>query len=135
GAQQQRLDAAVDCLPGRASHRVVVIAPAMRTIGTSDLRIFPLCLGGNPFGWTADEAATFDILDAFVEGGGNFIDTADSYVSWIPGGKGGESETLIGRWMASRKARDRVVIATKVGGLEGLKNLKPQTIATAAEAS
>ncbi|HLT31081.1 MAG TPA: aldo/keto reductase [Myxococcaceae bacterium] len=107
----------------------------MRTIGTSDLRIFPLCLGGNPFGWTADEAATFDILDAFVEGGGNFIDTADSYVSWIPGGKGGESETLIGRWMASRKARDRVVIATKVGGLEGLKNLKPQTIATAAEAS
>jgi aryl-alcohol dehydrogenase-like predicted oxidoreductase len=106
----------------------------MRNIGTSDLRVFPLCLGGNSFGWTADESATFEILDAFTAAGGNFVDTADSYVSWIPGGKGGESETLIGRWMASRNARDRLIIATKVGGLPG-SNLKPQTIAASADAS
>src|SRR5690606_20754256 len=118
-AEQQRLDADVDRAARRASHRGVVIAVGMRTIGKSDLSIYPLCLGGNPFGWTADETATFQILDAFVEGGGNFIDTADSYVAWVPGGKGGKSETLIGRWMASRRSRDKVVLATKVGGLEG----------------
>ncbi len=108
---------------------------AMRTIGTSDLTIFPLCLGGNPFGWTADETAAFAILDAFTAGGGNFIDTADSYVAWIPGKKGGESETIIGRWIASRKARDRVVIATKVGGLDGYKGLERESVARAADAS
>ena len=107
----------------------------MRTIGNSDLTIFPLCLGGNPFGWTADEAAAFEILDAFTAGGGNFIDTADSYVAWVPGKKGGESETMIGRWIASRKARDRLVIATKVGGLEGFKALDRASVARAADAS
>jgi len=107
----------------------------MRTIGKSDLTIFPLCLGGNPFGWTADEAAAFEILDAFTAGGGDFIDTADSYVAWVPGKKGGESETMIGRWMTSRKARDWVVIATKVGALEGFKALDRQTVTRAADAS
>jgi aryl-alcohol dehydrogenase-like predicted oxidoreductase len=87
----------------------------MRTIGHSDLKVSSLCLGGNVFGWTADEAASFAVLDAFVAGGGNFIDTADAYSTWVPGHSGGESETVIGKWLASRKNRDRVVIATKLG--------------------
>ncbi len=87
----------------------------MRNLGHSDLSVSALCLGGNVFGWTADEAASFAVLDAFVEGGGNFIDTADVYSAWAPGHSGGESETMIGKWLASRKNRDRVIIATKVG--------------------
>jgi aryl-alcohol dehydrogenase-like predicted oxidoreductase len=83
-------------------------------IGNSELDIFPLSLGGNVFGWTADEAASFAVLDAFVDGGGNFIDTADVYSAWVPGHAGGESETVIGNWMAARDNRDRVVVATKV---------------------
>lgn len=86
----------------------------MVRIGNSELEIFPLSLGGNVFGWTADEAASFAVLDAFVDGGGNFIDTADVYSAWVPGHAGGESETVIGNWMAARGNRDRVVIATKV---------------------
>jgi aryl-alcohol dehydrogenase-like predicted oxidoreductase len=87
----------------------------MARIGTSELEVFPLNLGGNVFGWTADKAASFAVLDAYVAGGGNFIDTADSYSVWIPGHKGGESETIIGEWAKARGNRDKLVIATKVG--------------------
>src|SRR6202035_3530102 len=69
-----------------------------RLLGTTDLTVFPICLGGNPLGWTADERESFKILDAFVGDGGNFIDTADEYSQWAPGNFGGESETIIGRW-------------------------------------
>jgi aryl-alcohol dehydrogenase (NADP+) len=84
-------------------------------IGRSDLDIFPIQLGGNVFGWTADEAESFRILDAFVAGSGNSVDSADTYSSWVPGNTGGDSEKIIGNWMASRKNRDKVIVATKVG--------------------
>lgn len=86
-----------------------------RELGRSGLHIAPLVLGGNVFGWTADEATSFQILDAFVAGGGNAIDTADGYSVWVPGHVGGESETVIGKWLKQRGRRDDVVIATKVG--------------------
>lgn len=86
-----------------------------RRLGRSDLMVSPLCLGGNVFGWTADEAMSFKLLDAYVDAGLNFIDTADVYSTWAPGNAGGESETIIGKWMKARGNRDRVVIATKVG--------------------
>jgi aryl-alcohol dehydrogenase-like predicted oxidoreductase len=79
-----------------------------------------LCLGGNVFGWTMDEAESFAVLDAFLEGGGNFIDTADSYSLWVEGHSGGESEAIIGRWIASRGVRDRIVLATKFGQVHGV---------------
>ena len=104
-------------------------------IGMSDLDVAPLCLGGNPFGWTTDEETSFVVLDAYVEAGGNFIDTADMYSNWVPGNSGGESETIIGRWLKARGNRDRMVIATKVGALPGLDNLAPKTIRSGAEAS
>ncbi|KAF0245389.1 MAG: Aldo/keto [Planctomycetota bacterium] len=100
-----------------------------------DLKVFPLCLGGNVFGWTADEAASFAVLDAYAEAGGNFVDTADMYSAWVPGHAGGESEAILGRWMAARGCRDRMVIATKVGQLRGLEGLSAATIRTAAENS
>ena len=74
----------------------------MRTIGSTDLAVHPLCLGGNVFGWTADEAQSFAVLDAYAAAGGNFIDTADVYWRWVPGHEGGESETILGRWLAAR---------------------------------
>src|SRR5947209_7391436 len=86
-----------------------------RPLGNSGLRIPPLVLGGNVFGWTADEAMSFTLLDAFVDAGFNCIDTADVYSKWAPGHRGGESETVIGRWLKRSGKRDRVVIATKVG--------------------
>ena len=86
-----------------------------RELGKSGLRIAPLMLGGNVFGWTADEAASFRILDAFVAAGLDAIDTADVYSAWVSGHKGGESETVIGNWLKARGGRDKVVIATKVG--------------------
>ena len=86
-----------------------------RPLGRSDLSISPLMLGGNVFGWTADEATSFAVLDAFVAGGGNAIDTADGYSVWAPGHVGGESETIIGKWLQRRGRRDDVVVATKVG--------------------
>ena len=86
----------------------------LRSIGTSALQVAPLMFGGNVFGWTADEATSFSILDAFTDAGLNFIDTADVYSAWVPGNQGGESETLIGKWLARTGKRDRVVIATKV---------------------
>lgn len=87
-----------------------------RKLGRSGLEVAPLALGGNVFGWTADEATSFKVLDAFVAAGFNLIDTANSYSAWIPGNKGGESETIIGHWLAQRPGvRHKVVIATKVG--------------------
>src|SRR6187551_1992144 len=104
-----------------------------RPIGTSGLEVTPLALGGNVFGWTADEDTSFSILDAFVDAGGTMIDTADVYTAWIPGHSGGESETVIGRWLRRNPSkRDKVVIATKVGFLEGLA---PDKIAVACDAS
>lgn len=87
----------------------------MRQLGNSGLTVGPLAFGGNVFGWTADEATSFELLDAFVAAGLNLIDTADVYSRWIPGHRGGESETIIGKWLQSRGKRAQVVIATKVG--------------------
>lgn len=86
-----------------------------RTLGRSGLEVGPLALGGNVFGWTIDEAASFKVLDAFVAAGLNLIDTADVYSKWVPGNKGGESETIIGNWLKKSGSRGRVVIATKCG--------------------
>ena len=115
----------------------------LRQVGSSDMMVAPLALGGNVFDWTADEAASFSILDAFVDAGGTMIDTADVYSAWAPGHKGGESEALIGRWLKRDPAkRDRLVIATKVGFLDGkiedgeyVASLHPDVIARAAESS
>jgi aryl-alcohol dehydrogenase (NADP+) len=104
----------------------------MALIPRTDLDVFGLCLGGNVFGWTADREASFAVLDAYAAAGGNFIDTADSYMASVPGNSGGESETIIGEWMAARENRDAIVIATKVGKLPGLKNLRAETIRRAA---
>ncbi len=87
----------------------------MRTLGNSGLEIAPLALGGNVFGWTADEDASLRVLDAFVAAGLNLIDTADAYSRWTPGHTGGESESILGRWLRKSGCRDRVVLATKVG--------------------
>jgi aryl-alcohol dehydrogenase-like predicted oxidoreductase len=106
----------------------------MAKIG-ADLDVARLCLGGNVFGWTADRDAAFAVLDAYVEAGGNVVDTADSYMWRAPGNHGGESETIIGDWMAARGNRDRMVIATKVGGWPARKGLGAANIAAAAEDS
>ncbi|HET7708619.1 MAG TPA: aldo/keto reductase [Sphingomicrobium sp.] len=104
-----------------------------RALGNSDLTIAPLVLGGNVFGWTADEPTSFDILDAFVDAGGTMIDSADVYSAWAPGHSGGESETVIGNWLKRDPAkRDKVLIATKVGFFEGLA---PEKVLQAADAS
>ena len=108
---------------------------SLRPLGSSSLQVFPLALGGNVFGWTADEERTFAVLDAYVAAGGNFIDTADSYSAWIPGNEGGESETLIGKWLAARSRRADDVIATTVGAHPSNQRLSPTTIKAAAEAS
>lgn len=107
----------------------------MRRIEGTDLDVFPLCLGGNVFGWTADEPQSFRALDVYRDAGGNFVDTADVYSAWVPGHSGGESETIIGRWMADRRARNQMLVATKVGAAPGLKGLSGDTIRRAAEAS
>ena len=86
-----------------------------RPLGRSGLKTAPLAFGGNVFGWTVDEATAFELLDAFVDGGFNLIDTADMYSTWVSGHVGGESETIIGRWLKRSGKRDRVLIATKVG--------------------
>ena len=92
----------------------------MRTLGRSGLDTPPLILGGNVFGWTADRATSFEVMDRFVGAGGTMIDTADTYSAWAPGNKGGESETIIGEWLVRRGRRDDVLIATKVGFAGGL---------------
>lgn len=106
----------------------------MTQIGSSNLDILPINLGGNVFGWTADREASFEILDAFVAGGGNFIDTADSYSAWVPGNKGGESEAIIGEWLASCKPQN-VIIATKVGQHPEFRGQSASNVRAAAEAS
>lgn len=107
----------------------------MVRIGNSELDIFPLSLGGNVFGWTADEPASFAILDTFVAGGGNFIDTADVYSAWIPGHSGGESETIIGNWVRARGNRDQVIIATKVASHAEAPGASRASIGKGVEAS
>lgn len=108
-----------------------------RKLGTTGLEIAPLAFGGNVFGWTVNEARSFELLDAFIAAGFNFIDTANSYSRWAPGHKGGESETIIGNWLKKRGNRDKVIIATKVGSDmgEGNKGLSKKYILQAVEES
>jgi len=114
-----------------------------RRIGESAIEVAPLALGGNVFDWTADEKTSFAVLDAFVDAGGNMIDTADVYSAWVPGHEGGESEAVIGRWLKlDPKKRDKVIIATKVGMLDGKlidgeyeTHLHPKVIAKACDDS
>lgn len=108
---------------------------ALRTLGSSTLEIYPLVLGGNVFGWTADRETSFDVLDVFVNGGGNMVDTADSYSFWNPGNHGGESETIIGEWMKTRSNRDRVLIASKVSQHPQFTGLARNTIEAGVEES
>jgi aryl-alcohol dehydrogenase-like predicted oxidoreductase len=103
-----------------------------RLVGTSGIEVAPLALGGNVFDWTADEATSFAVIDAFVDAGGTMIDTADVYSAWVPGHSGGESERLIGRWLKRTGRRNEVVIATKVGFMAGLA---PESIEPACDAS
>lgn len=109
----------------------------LRTLGRSDLQVSPLAFGGNVFGWTADEAMSFRLLDAWVDAGFNFVDTADVYSRWVPGHSGGESETLIGKWLRQTGKRNRVVLATKLGKPmgEGKQGLSPAYIREAVDAS
>src|SRR5580658_3935354 len=112
--------------------------PQLRPLGTTGLRIAPFVLGGNVFGWTIDENQSFAVFDAFVDAGFNAIDTADSYSRWVPGHRGGESESIIGNWLAANRAkRDLVLIFTKVGSDMGAgrKGLSAAWIARAVEDS
>lgn len=108
-----------------------------RPLGRSALQVSPLCFGGNVFGWTVDEATSFSLLDAWLHAGFNFVDTADVYSIWAPGHTGGESETIIGKWLRASGKRHRVVLATKVGKPMGpdKKGLKPAYIRQAVEDS
>ncbi|MGW1751111.1 aldo/keto reductase [Streptomyces sp. NPDC002092] len=110
-------------------------SPSLRKLGSSGLEVFPLSLGGNVFGWTADEPTSFAVLDAYAAAGGNFVDTADSYSAWVDGNQGGESETIIGKWVKARGNRDDVVIATKVSQHPDFQGLSAANIKAAAEAS
>jgi aryl-alcohol dehydrogenase-like predicted oxidoreductase len=113
--------------------------PPLRRLGRSELEVSNLCLGGNVFGWTVDEAMSFRLLDAWVDAGMNFIDTADVYSRWVHGHAGGESETIIGKWFRQSGKRNRVVLATKVGMAMGDtdadKGLSKARIRSAVEAS
>lgn len=109
----------------------------LRPLGRSGLTVPPLCFGCNVFGWTVDESASFRLLDTVLDHGLNFLDTADVYSRWVPGHSGGESETIIGKWMKARGNRGRIILATKVGmdmG-DGKVGLKPDYIARAVEDS
>jgi aryl-alcohol dehydrogenase-like predicted oxidoreductase len=127
----------------QVQHDVTRAIMEKRTIGNSGIEVAPLALGGNVFDWTADENASFAVLDSFVDAGGTMIDTADVYSAWVPGHEGGESERLIGRWLKrSPDKRDKVVIATKVGYLDGeivdgeyVAALEPDVIARGCDAS
>jgi len=105
------------------------------TLPKTELSVHPLCLGGNVFGWSADESESFAVLDAYVEAGGNFIDTADVYSEWKPSNTGGESERIIGKWMKARGNRSQMVIATKVAKLSTRPGLSAANIRSAAEDS
>lgn len=107
----------------------------MPYLGTSNVDVYPLCLGTNPFGWTASKTDSFAVMDAYASGGGNFVDTADVYSAWVDGNAGGESETIIGEWMASRKNRSEIVLATKVAKWAGARGLSATSIRTGVEAS
>jgi aryl-alcohol dehydrogenase-like predicted oxidoreductase len=107
----------------------------MPKISSTDLDVYPVALGGNVFGWTSSEDESFAVLDAYAAAGGNFIDTADVYSAWAPGNSGGESETILGRWMAKRGNRDQTIIATKVGKHPQFQGLSAKTIRLAAESS
>jgi aryl-alcohol dehydrogenase-like predicted oxidoreductase len=107
----------------------------MTRLGSTDLDVFPLALGGNTFGWTSDEATSMAVLDAFVAGGGNLIDTADNYSIWAEGNVGGESELIIGRWIASRRNRDSVIVATKVSRHPDFRGLSRRAILGGIDAS
>ena len=107
----------------------------MTVIGSSDLDVFPLGLGGNTFGWTSDKETSFAVLDAFVAGGGNHIDSADSYSAWVPGNSGGESESIIGEWLAARGNRESVIIGTKVGRKPDVRGISRSNVLAAADAS
>ena len=106
-----------------------------RPLGKSSLSIAPLAFGGNVFGWSVDEARSFELLDAFVDAGFNLIDTADMYSSWAPGNRGGESETIIGKWLRKSGKREQVVIATKVAKWNEQPGLSPVNIQQAVEGS
>jgi aryl-alcohol dehydrogenase-like predicted oxidoreductase len=106
-----------------------------RPLGHSPLSIAPLAFGGNVFGWSVDEKRSFELLDAFVDAGGNLIDTADVYSAWVPGNAGGESETIIGKWLKKSGKRDRVVISTKVAKWAEHPGLSPVNIRQAVDGS
>ena len=106
-----------------------------RQLGSSDLYVSRLCLGGNVFGWAVGEDESQTILDAYVAAGGNFLDTADLYSAWVPGNRGGESEAIIGRWLRSRRNRDHLVVGTKVGQLPGCEGLSAAVIRRGIDAS
>ncbi|MFD7923798.1 aldo/keto reductase [Streptomyces sp. NPDC059740] len=108
---------------------------ATDTRNLGSLSVTPLALGGNVFGWTADKATSFAVLDAYTEAGGNFVDTADVYSAWVEGNSGGESEALLGEWMAARGNRSDVVIATKGGAHPDYKGLSAPTLRRAVDAS
>lgn len=107
----------------------------MTLIPRTDLDVFPLNLGGNTFGWTSDEDASFAVLDSFVEAGGNFIDTADSYAMWAEGSDGGDSERVLGRWFAARGNREQIILATKVGGKPSRQGLSADNATAALDES
>ncbi|MEU1005693.1 aldo/keto reductase [Streptomyces tibetensis] len=108
---------------------------SLRKLGSSDLEVFPLALGGNVFGWTADEDRSFAVLDAYTAVGGNFVDTADVYSAWVDGNRGGESETILGTWLEARGNRSDVVVATKVSQHPDFQGLSAANITAAADAS
>jgi aryl-alcohol dehydrogenase-like predicted oxidoreductase len=114
-----------------------IMAPNKRKLGNSGLEVAPIVFGGNVFGWTADESTSFQLLDAFIAAGFNAVDTADVYSKWVPGNKGGESETIIGKWLKRTGTRARVIIATKVGAEmgPGKKGLSKKYILAAVEDS
>jgi aryl-alcohol dehydrogenase-like predicted oxidoreductase len=116
-------------MPNAGVNRGFMILPKTK------LEVYPLCLGGNVFGWSADEAQSFDVLNHFFAAGGNFIDTADVYSEWAPGNKGGESETIIGKWMHLKNNRTSMVIATKVAKLATRRGLSAKNIVAACEDS
>src|SRR5690349_9354740 len=107
----------------------------LRPLGRSGLQVAPLAFGGNVLGWTADEATSHAVLDAFLAAGGNLVDTADVYSAWAPGHAGGESEAVLGRWLARSGARSRVLVATKVGKWTRRPGLSPANIRAACDDS
>jgi aryl-alcohol dehydrogenase-like predicted oxidoreductase len=122
--------------PSKASYAGELSDMEKRRMGRSKLEVSPLCFGGNVFGWTADENTSFTLLDTFLDAGFNFIDTANTYSTWVAGHAGGESETIIGKWLKARGNREKVILATKVGAeLAGRRGLAKRYILSEAENS